>query len=81
MKKILKITIIVLSFLLIGFIIWATCFNPKRGITKNFNLSEHLSTELTTKEALQDFDFAFNKLKSRHPLWLEKTENAEKLKL
>ena len=83
MKKTLKITIISIIFLLIislvGFILWKTVFDPHRGVVTSFENTSLLSTQLTQKEALEDLDFVYKKLKERHPVWLEKTEEAKQL--
>lgn len=78
-KIILFIIVFFLSIFLIGFILWETVFNPHRGVVKNFENSVSLSTKLTKEEALKDLDFVYAKLKERHPIWLEKTEEAIKI--
>lgn len=83
MKKNLKITIISIIFLLIisfvGFILWKTAFDPYRGVVKTFEKTHSLSTTFTKDEALEDLEFVYKKLKERHPVWLEKTEEAKLL--
>lgn len=69
----LSIAIISLSF----FFMENYIFDPHRGVVTNFENSAPLSQTLSKKEALEDFDYAFKKLKYRHPIWLEKTEEAE----
>ena len=81
MKKKIKILFIsLLSIVIISlicFLIWNLFFKPHRGVITNFENSAPLSQNLSKKEALEDFDYAFKKLKNRHPVWLEKTEEAK----
>ena len=71
--SLLSIAILSLSLFFIGNFI----FDPHRGVVTNFENSASLSQNLSKKDALKDFDYAFKKLKSRHPIWLEKTEEAK----
>ena len=81
MKKRFKITLLISIFslllFLVAFILWKTCFDPYFGFVSNFDNSQKLSAIISQEDALKDFDYAFNKLKNKHPIWLEKTEEAE----
>lgn len=79
MKKIrfnLKLTLITLIFGLFGLslgiavVLWG---NPYRNTVSTYETTKNLSSYISKKEAIKDFDFAFRMIKSRHPVWIEKT--------
>ena len=83
MKKHNLIILIVLTTVILGLLgtlLWFQCFNPYRGLPEHIDYSLEYQTLLSTEEALEDFDFAFDMVKSRHPIWLEKNAKAKELK-
>ena len=83
MKKTNLIILIVSTTLILGLLgtlLWFQCFNPYRGLPEHIDYSLDYQTQLSTEEALEDFDFAFDMVKSRHPIWLEKNSKAKELK-
>ena len=83
MKKTNLIILIVSTTLILGLLgtlLWFQCFNPYRGLPEHIDYSLSYQTLLSTEEALDDFDFAFDMVKSRHPIWLEKNAKAKELK-
>lgn len=84
MKITLKILLFFLLFLfifaLLAFSIWQIYINPQRGTVKNFEESLPLSNLITSNQAIEDLDFAFDMIKTRQPIWLEKTLEAKSLR-
>ena len=74
-KKIIIICLSIISTLLlisgICFGIYKLAFDPYRGTAKEMEETLHNSETLTIEQALEDLDFVYNKLESRHPMWLE----------
>ena len=78
--KILLITLLSIAIIsLLYFFMWNFIFNPHRNVVTKFENSAPLSHNISQKEALEDLDFVYKKLKERHPIWLEKTEEAKQL--
>ena len=80
MKKTNLIILIVSTTLILGLLgtlLWFQCFNPYRGLPEHIDYSLSYQTLLSTEEALDDLDFAFDMVKSRHPIWLEKNPKAK----
>lgn len=86
MKKIrfnLKLTLITLIIGLFGLslgiavVLWG---NPYRNTVSTYETTKNLSSYISKKEAIKDFDFAFRMIKSRHPVWIEKTNEAKNLR-
>ena len=83
MKKTNLIILIVSTTLILGLLgtlLWFQCFNPYRGLPEHIDYSLSYQTLLSTEDALEDFDFAFDMVKSRHPIWLEKGTTAKEIK-
>ncbi len=83
MKKTNLIILIVFTTLILGLLgtlLWFQCFNPRRGLPEHIDFSLEYQTLLSTEDALEDFDFAFDMVKSRHPIWLEKNPKAKDIK-
>ncbi len=77
MKKSRK-PIIITSCIIVGlffiagllFLFYRLAIDPYRG-TKDFTVSRPYTETLTKKEATKDLDYLMDKLRSRHPAWLE----------
>lgn len=80
--KMLNISVSILVVVLIlGFAIfsiYSSFFDPYRGSTKTIEESLPLESNLSKKEASEDILFFVAKIKSRHPLWLEKKASIQK---
>lgn len=80
LKKTIRILLIVLVILLlfagISLLIYQLALNPYRGAVDEFAVSKDLDYVLTEKEAKEDLDYVIDKLRNRHPAWLEE-ENAK----
>lgn len=70
MKRAIIIVASVVALVLGLFIVYKTCFDPHRGI-QEFVVSEDADKIMTKAEALEDIKFAMNKVRTRHPAWLE----------
>lgn len=77
-KKILKIIGIILGILLIlvaafyGY--YKLCMDPYRGTVQEFVNSKALDEMLSQEEAEEDLEYLIEHLRSRHPAWLEISE-------
>lgn len=73
-KKVLNIIsgILVIVVFVGGF--YYLTMNPRRGTIKNFGGSLPLDQVLTKQDAMEDLQYLYNHLKSRHPAWLDGSE-------
>ncbi|MBQ3793755.1 MAG: S41 family peptidase [Lachnospiraceae bacterium] len=74
-NKVLKIVIgLVILAAVIAILVYARYqlfINPYRGTVESRANAGPLESELTEKQVLKDMDYAIDKLRGRHPAWLE----------
>jgi hypothetical protein len=69
----------VLSGILLALLfVWKCAFNPYRGTTNSPETTLSLDTVLTKEEAAQDLDYMYDKLRTRHPAWLDRSDENHK---
>jgi hypothetical protein len=66
-------SILLIVGLIIGY--YFLFMNPRRGTVKNFAPSQDLDTTLSRRQAEEDLQFLFQHLQSRHPAWLDGSED------
>lgn len=79
MKKINKkttriVSIVLCIVVLLGAVYYFTLY-PRRGVLTKLDPSLPLNEVLTQREALQDLEYFYNHLKSRHPAWLDGSDH------
>lgn len=60
------------------FIGWKLAVDPYRGTTDSPETSLSLDTVLTKEEARHDLDYMYDKLRTRHPAWLDRSDEDHK---
>ena len=70
-KKALRIVAIILAVAILFGSVYFLTMNPYRGTVKHFDASLPLDHALTQREALRDLKYFTNRLKGRHPAWLD----------
>ena len=66
-------TIILVAGLLVGY--YFLFLNPQRGTVKSLEASQELDAVLSRQQTEEDLKFLVSHLKSRHPAWLDGSEN------
>ena len=75
MKKWLKRLLIFIGVLAVlaagAAVYYYICMNPYRGTVDSMPYSKSLDTELSLDEAIEDLDYVYERVSSRHPAWLD----------
>jgi hypothetical protein len=66
------------AILLALFFVWKYGFDPSRGTTDSPETTRSLDTVLTKEEAQRDLDYMYDKLRTRHPAWLDRSDKDHK---
>lgn len=82
-KKRLGIRLVILAAVLCAvvlavFLIWKCGIDPKRGTTDSPEATLSLDAVLTREEAEHDLDYLYDKLSTRHPAWLDRSDENHK---
>lgn len=77
--RLLILTAVLCVIFLAALFVWKYCLDPCRGTTDSPPATQSLDTVLTKQEAESDLDFLYDKLRTRHPAWLDSSdENHQK---
>lgn len=70
---IVVVTIVLILGILTGY--FFLFMDPSRQTVKNAPQTKSLDTVLTKNEAIEDLDYLYDKIITRHPLWLDKDDS------
>ncbi len=70
-KTIIRTLAVILLVFSLGYGYYLLFMNPRRGTVDNFTASLPLGETLTNDEAREDLKYLFDHLRSRHPAWLD----------
>lgn len=69
-KRVYRIAGIILLIAVLLFAVWKTRFDPYRGTSDTDAASLPLDKMLTKEQVLEDMDYLYDKLRTRHPAWI-----------